>query len=181
MNPWHDVQVDEEAVAESFPAVIEIPKGDKNKYELDKETGMLRLDRVLHGAVHYPANYGFIPRTFCADGDPLDVLVLGLEPVYPLTLVDARAIGVVRMRDEKGADDKIIAVSVHDPAFCDYRDHSELPHYTVDEIRKFFEEYKTLERKEVVIDEIQGPGEALDIIREALDLYGKLYRQGGRS
>ena len=99
MNPWHMVQVDVDAAEISFPAVIEIPKGDKNKYELDKETGLLRLDRVLHGAVHYPANYGFIPQTFCADGDPLDVLVLGLEPVYPLTVIDARAIGVVRMRD----------------------------------------------------------------------------------
>ena len=180
MNPWHMVQVDVDAAEISFPAVIEIPKGDKNKYELDKETGLLRLDRVLHGAVHYPANYGFIPQTFCADGDPLDVLVLGLEPVYPLTIVDARAIGVVRMRDEKGADDKVIAVSIHDPAFCDYRDHAQLPHYTVDEIRKFFEEYKTLEKKEVVVGEIQGPGQALDIIREAFALYGRLYREVGR-
>ena len=143
-------------------------------------TAVLRLDRVLHGAVHYPANYGFIPQTFCADGDPLDVLVLGLEPVYPLTVIDARAIGVVRMRDEKGADDKVIAVSIHDPAFCDYRDHAQLPHYTVDEIRKFFEEYKTLEKKEVVVGEIQGPGQALDIIREAFALYGRLYREVGR-
>src|SRR5690606_23644449 len=129
----------------------------------------------------YPANYGFIPCTFAADGDPLDVLVLGLEPVYPLTIVDARAIGVVRMRDEKGADDKIIAVSVNDPAFCEYRDHVQLPRYTVDEIRKFFEEYKTLEKKAVVIDEIQGPAQAIEIIREAFALYGRLFGQGGRT
>ena len=99
--------------------MIEVPKGSKNKYELDKETGLLRLDRVLYSAVHYPADYGFIPRTFCDDGDPLDALVLGQEPVHPLTIVEARAIGVMRMRDEKGIDDKIVAVSVRDPAFAD--------------------------------------------------------------
>ncbi len=116
MHAWHDVYVDDHLVATAFPVVIEVPMGSKNKYELDKETGLLRLDRVLYSAVHYPANYGFIPRTYCEDGDPLDVLVLGQEPVTPLTLMEARAIGVMRMRDEKGLDDKIIAVSVKDPA-----------------------------------------------------------------
>ena len=109
MHPWHDCYVDDAIVGTAFPVVIEIPKGSKNKYELDKETGLLRLDRVLYSAVHYPADYGFIPRTFCDDGDPLDALVLGQEPVYPLTIVEARAIGVMRMRDEKGIDDKIVA------------------------------------------------------------------------
>ncbi len=112
MHPWHDVYVDEQLIEREFPVVIEVPRGSKNKYELDKETGILRLDRVLYSAVHYPANYGFIPRTFCDDGDPLDVLVLGQEPVDPLTIVEARAIGVMRMRDEKGLDDKILAVCV---------------------------------------------------------------------
>ena len=102
MHPWHDSYIDDSLIATAFPVVIEIPKGSTNKYELDKETGLLRLDRVLYSAVYYPADYGFIPRTFCDDGDPLDVLVLGQEPVYPLTIVEARAIGVMRMRDEKG-------------------------------------------------------------------------------
>ena len=126
MHPWHDTYVDEAVIATGFPVVIEIPKGSKNKYELDKETGLLRLDRVLYSAVHYPADYGFIPRTYCDDGDPLDALVLGQEPVYPLTIVEARAIGVMRMRDDKGIDDKIVAVSVRDPAFADYTDKSQL-------------------------------------------------------
>jgi inorganic pyrophosphatase len=111
MHPWHDCYIDESVITTAFPAVIEIPKGSTNKYELDKETGLLRLDRVLYSAVYYPADYGFIPRTFCDDGDPLDVLVLGQEPVFPLTIVEARAIGVMRMRDEKGIDDKIAADS----------------------------------------------------------------------
>ena len=137
MHAWHDVYVDDKVVDRAFPAVIEVPRGCKNKYELDKETGLLRLDRVLYSAVYYPANYGFIPRTFCDDGDPLDVLVLGQEPVYPLTIVEARAIGVMRMRDDKGLDDKILAVSVRDPAVADYRDRSELPSHTEREIRRF--------------------------------------------
>ena len=120
MHPWHDCYIDSTLVKKSFPAIIEIPKGSTNKYELDKETGLLRLDRVLYSAVYYPADYGFIPRTFCDDGDPLDVLVLGQEPVHPLTIVEGRAIGVMRMRDEKGIDDKIVAISVRDPSFADY-------------------------------------------------------------
>ena len=127
MHPWHDCYVDDYSVERSFPVIIEVPKGSKNKYELDKETGLLKLDRVLFSAVHYPANYGFIPRTYCDDGDPLDVLVLGQEPVHPLTIVEARAIGVMRMRDEKGLDDKIVAVSITDPAFLEYTDHTQLP------------------------------------------------------
>ena len=122
MHPWHDTYVDDAVIATGFPVIIEIPKGSTNKYELDKETGLLRLDRVLYSAVHYPADYGFIPRTYCDDGDPLDALVLGQEPVYPLTIVQARAVGVMRMRDEKGIDDKIVAVSVRDPSFADYTD-----------------------------------------------------------
>ena len=137
MHAWHDIYVDDHLSEKAFPVVIEVPMGSKNKYELDKETGLLKFDRVLYSAVHYPANYGFIPRTFCEDGDPLDALVLGQEPVVPLTILEARAIGVMRMRDEKGLDDKIIAVSVRDPAFADYTDHPQLPGYILREVRRF--------------------------------------------
>jgi len=176
MHPWHDTYVDESVVATGFPVVIEIPKGSKNKYELDKETGLLRLDRVLYSAVHYPADYGFVPRTFCDDDDPLDALVLCQEPVYPLTIVQARAIGVMRMRDDKGIDDKILAVSIRDPAFADYMDKSQLPAHLLREVKRFFQDYKILENKQVIIEDLLGPVEAITIINEALDLYRKLRR-----
>ena len=176
MHAWHDIYVDDHLIEKAFPVVIEVPMGSKNKYELDKETGLLKLDRVLYSAVHYPANYGFIPRTFCEDGDPLDALVLGQEPVNPLTMMDARAIGVMRMRDEKGLDDKIIAVSVRDPAVTDYTDHRQLPAHLLREIRRFFEDYKTLEHKQVVVEDFMGPVDAIRIVQEGLDLYRKLRR-----
>jgi inorganic pyrophosphatase len=176
VHPWHDIYVDDQLVDREFPVVIEVPKGDKNKYELDKETGFLRLDRVLYSSVHYPANYGFVPRSYCDDGDPLDALVLGQEPVHPLTIVEARAIGVMRMRDDKGIDDKIIAVNVRDPAVSDYRDRDQLPAHTEREIRRFFQDYKVLEQKEVVVENILGPGDAVTILREALELYRRLRR-----
>src|ERR687886_699766 len=167
-HPWHDIPLTEDHTA-SFPAYIEIPKGSKNKYELDKDTGLLRLDRVLYSAVHYPADYGFIPQTYCDDGDPLDALVLGQEPVYPLTIVPARAIGVMRMRDEKGVDDKIVAVSVGDPSFADYTDKEQLPPHVLREVRRFFEDYKALEHKQVVVEDLLGPQEALVVVRDALE------------
>ena len=176
MHPWHDAYVDDAQIATAFPVVVEIPKGSTNKYELDKETGLLRLDRVLYSAVHYPADYGFIPRTYCDDGDPLDVLVLGNEPVYPLTIVEARAVGVMRMRDEKGIDDKIVAVSVNDPAFAHFVDKAELPAHVLLELRRFFEDYKSLEHKQVVVEDLLGPDQAVAIIREALELYRRLRR-----
>ncbi len=176
MHPWHDIYVDDQQVDREFPVVIEVPKGDKNKYELDKETGFLRLDRVLYSAVHYPANYGFVPRSYCDDGDPLDVLVLGQEPVYPLTIVHARAIGVMRMRDDKGLDDKILAVNVRDPAVADYHDREQLPAHVEREIRRFFQDYKVLEQKQVVVEDIQGPADAFAILRDALELYRRLRR-----
>src|SRR6184192_848491 len=126
MHPWHDVELGD-AIESGFRAIIEIPKGSKVKYELDKRTGLLWLDRVLYSAVHYPANYGFLPQTYCDDGDPLDVLVLGQEPVLPLCILRARAIGVMTMRDEKGQDDKIVAVHVDDPEYAHYTDIAELP------------------------------------------------------
>ena len=176
MHPWHDVYVDDQLVDSAFPVIIEVPQGSKNKYELDKETGLLRLDRVLYSAVHYPANYGFIPRTFCDDGDPLDALVLGQEPVFPLTLVVARAIGLMRMRDDKGLDDKIIAVAVHDPSVADYFDHKQLPNHVGREIKRFFQDYKVLENKTVEVEDFLGPAEAFQVLRESLDLYRKLRR-----
>ena len=178
MHPWHDLYVDDHTITDNFPVVIEVPMGSKNKYELDKESGLLRLDRVLHSAVYYPANYGFIPRTFCDDGDPLDALVLGQEPVHPLTVVTGRAIGVMRMRDEKGIDDKILAVSVHDPAYVDYTTHSQLPAHTLREIRRFFQDYKTLEGKAVEVDDFQPGKTALPVIEQALERYSQQRRRG---
>ena len=177
MHAWHDIYVDETLVEREFPVVIEVPRGSKNKYELDKETGFLRLDRVLYSAVHYPANYGFVPRSYCDDGDPLDALVLGQEPVFPLTIVEARAIGVMRMRDDKGVDDKIVAVSVRDPSFEGYTDKGQLPAHVLRQVRRFFEDYKVLEHKQVVIDDMLGPADAVRIIGEALELYRRLRRR----
>jgi len=166
MNPWTDIPLPDDA-EKPFPALIEIPRGSRNKYELDKDTGLLRVDRVLYSAVFYPANYGFIPRTYCDDGDPLDVLVLGQEPVVPMCIMDCRAIGAMRMRDEKGGDDKLIAVHVNDPAVSHYRDIGELPPHQLAELRRFFEDYKTLEKKQVIVENFVGPFAALDIYRKA--------------
>jgi inorganic pyrophosphatase len=182
MHPWHDTDVDESQIATVFPVIIEIPKGSTNKYELDKETGLLRLDRVLYSSVHYPADYGFIPRTYCDDGDPLDALVLGQEPVFPLTIVEARAVGVMRMRDEKGIDDKIVAVSIRDPWFADYRNKEQLPPHVMRQLRRFFEDYKILEHKQVVVEDMLGVEEAIGIIRAAFRMYKELRRSDlGRS
>jgi inorganic pyrophosphatase len=172
-HPWHDIALPER-VEDGFPALIEIPSGSKNKYELDKETGLLKLDRVLFSAVHYPANYGFVPRTYCDDGDALDVLVLGQEPVVPLCIVHARAIGVMSMRDEKGLDDKLIAVSVHDPAYVQYTHMKQVPTHTLAELKRFFEDYKTLERKTVVVEDFSGPEDAIRVLRESMKAYTEL-------
>ena len=170
MNPWHDVELGEE-IPRDFRCVIEIPKGSKVKYELDKQTGLLWLDRVLHSAVHYPANYGFLPRTYCGDGDPLDVLVLGQEPVVPLCILRARAIGVLSMSDDKGLDDKIIAVHLDDPEYAHYRDVAELPPHRLKEMQRFFLDYKVLEQKAVDVERIRGPAAAERVIRDAVQLY----------
>ena len=170
MNPIHDIPLPSLA-DEVLPAVIEVPKGSKNKYELDALTGLLRLDRVLYSSVHYPANYGFIPRTLSRDGDPLDVLVLMQEAVVPLTYLRVRPIAGFEMRDEHGVDDKIIAVAVDDPAFSDYRDARELPRHVVAEIQRFFQDYKVLEGKKSEVDELYSRDRALEIIREARAAY----------
>jgi inorganic pyrophosphatase len=175
MHPWHDYPIDADALERFFPVVVEVPMGSKNKYELDKASGLLRLDRVLHSAVVYPANYGFVPQTYCDDGDPIDVLVFAQEAVHPLTVVDVRAIGVMKMRDEKGGDDKLLAVAVGDPAFADYHDFRELPKHVMREMQRFFLDYKVLEGKDVVVEDPLGPDEALQILRAAVADYRKKF------
>jgi len=176
LHAWHDVPLGDR-IEEYFSAVIEIPKGSKMKYELDKDTGLLRVDRILHSAVHYPANYGFLPRTYCEDGDPLDVLVLGQEPVVPLCVMRARAIGVLAMSDEKGRDDKVIAVHVDDPEYEPYRDIAELPRHRLKELERFFLDYKALENKVVNVEDLKGRARAEDIVREAARLYATTIRR----
>jgi inorganic pyrophosphatase len=170
MHAWHDVELGGD-IARHFNAVIEIPKGSKVKYELDKTTGLLSVDRVLHSAVHYPANYGFVPQTFCEDGDPLDVLVLGQEAVVPLCIMRARAIGVMTMSDEEGQDDKVIAIHVDDPEYEHYRDIAELPPHRLRELERFFLDYKALEDKVVNVDQFRGRADAERTIRDAMRLY----------
>ncbi len=170
MHPWHDVPLGEDPTV-LFQCVVEIPRGSKTKYEVDKETGLLRLDRVLYSAVHYPANYGFLPRTYCEDGDPLDVLVLAQESVVPLCIVRARPIGVITMNDEKGKDDKIIAVAADDPEFNGYEEISQLPPHRLREVKRFLQDYKVLEKKAVNVDRIRGHRDATQAIRRAVKLY----------
>lgn len=174
MNPWHDLKLGDK-VPELFPAVIEVPKGSKNKYELDKDSGLIRVDRVLFSSIHYPANYGFIPRSYCDDNDPLDVLVLGQEPVVPLTILMAKPIGVMKMRDNGEADDKVIAVHANDPEFNHYRSIHELPPHRVAELRNFFENYTALERKEVVVDHFLDAADAERTVAEAVELYRRRF------
>lgn len=175
MNIWHDIAKDRIKKDHCF-AVIEISKGGKNKYELDKQTGMLMLDRVLYTSTHYPANYGFIPRTFADDGDPLDILVLCQESIQPMTLVDCYPIGVIKMIDNDSADEKVIAVPKNDPSYNLYRDVSELPAHMFDEICHFFEVYKTLEaNSSTVVTEVLGRPEAEKTIQASIDAYEKKY------
>ncbi|MCU0417493.1 MAG: inorganic diphosphatase [Cytophagaceae bacterium] len=175
MNPWHHVSFGEEA-PEIVQSIIEIPKGSKAKYELDKETGLLRLDRVLFSAVHYPANYGFIPRTYCEDKDPLDVLVISQVEVVPFCIVNAKVVGVMRMVDNGESDDKIIAVAADDISVNHINDISELPPHTILEVQRFFEDYKKLENKEVKVEGFLGREEALGIVEESIQLYKKMFK-----
>ena len=170
MNIWHDI-AKSRITPEKFTAVIEISKGGKNKYELDKETGFLRLDRVLYTSTHYPANYGFIPRTYADDGDPLDVLVLCSEALIPLTLVECKPIGVLEMRDNDSYDEKIIAVPINDPSYNGFESISQIPRHIFDELSNFFEVYKTLEGVQTEVTGIRGVFDALSVIRKSIELY----------
>lgn len=176
-HAWHDVTPGENLPRE-FTAVIEIPLHSSVKYELDKQTGLLRLDRILYSAVHYPANYGFIPQTYAEDDDPLDVLVLCQEEVAPLTLVKGRAIGLMTMVDSGRKDHKILAVAVNDPEYNGFQEANELPAHRLSMLRRFFQDYKTLEGKSVEVDEFQPAATALPIIEEALERYSELRRRG---
>jgi inorganic pyrophosphatase len=175
MNPWHHVSFGDEA-PEILQSIIEIPKGSKAKYELDKETGLLRLDRVLFSAVHYPANYGFIPQTYCEDKDPLDVLIISQVEVVPFCIVNAKVVGVMRMIDNGESDDKIIAVAADDISVNHINDISELPPHTILEVQRFFEDYKKLENKEVKVEGFLGKKEALEIVNESIALYKKMFK-----
>lgn len=169
-HPWHDLEIGPGAPA-VFNCVVEISKGSKVKYELDKKTGLIKVDRILYSSVVYPHNYGFIPRTLCEDNDPLDVLVLMQEPVLPGCFLRARAIGLMPMIDQGEKDDKIIAVCADDPEFRHYKDISELAPHRLQEIRRFFEDYKKNENKEVAVDAFLPSSTAVEVIRHSMDLY----------
>ncbi|MFM8269112.1 MAG: inorganic diphosphatase [Pseudomonadota bacterium] len=177
MHPWHDIDPGTE-IESHLNAVIEIPMDSKIKYELDKTTGFLKVDRILFSSVHYPANYGFIPQSYCDDKDPLDVLVLGQLAVAPLSILRVKPIGVMKMVDQGEADDKIIAVHADDPEYNHYDSLEALPPHRMAEVRKFFEEYKSLEQKKVVVEKFLDRKEAVSIIKEALNSYKKHFLQG---
>lgn len=170
MNPWHHVSIGDNA-PEIVNGIIEIPKNTRAKYELDKESGLLMLDRVLYSSVYYPANYGFIPRTYCDDKDPLDILVLSQIDVVPLCIVPAKVLGVMRMLDQGEADDKIIAVALNDMSWNHYNDISELPSHFKKEIKNFFEDYKKLENKTVKVEDFLGKKVAIEIVNKAIADY----------
>jgi inorganic pyrophosphatase len=175
MNPWHDIDKGR-VTPENFVAIIEIPKGSKKKYELDKATGLIRLDRILFTATHYPSNYGFIPRTYADDKDPLDVLVLCSEILDPLTMVECYPIGVVKMVDNNEVDEKIIAVPFRDPVYSGYRDISTLPQHIVQEISHFFEVYKELEHSETSVKMTMDREKAVTIIQDCIRAYDEAFK-----
>lgn len=170
INIWHDISP-KRITPTDFMSVIEIPKGSKQKYELDKETGLLMLDRILYTSTHYPANYGFIPRTYADDLDPLDVLLLCSEPIQPLTLVRSYPIGVISMIDNGRNDEKIVAIPYNEPTYKQYTSIEQLPKHIFDEMSHFFSVYKALENKETAVNEVMGPIEAVKIISDAIDNY----------
>ena len=176
MNIWHDIAKDR--ISEKrFEVLIEIPKGSKCKYELDKETGILRLDRVLFTSTVYPANYGFIPRTLAPDNDPLDALVLCSDAIYPMTLVTCVAIGVIKMVDDGMRDEKIICVPVNDPTYRGYADIRELPSHIFDEMMHFFDVYKALELKQTAVEKIMGHDSAMATIQKSIENYNKKFNK----
>ena len=177
---WHTMST-QRVTPTDFVCVIEISKGSKNKYELDKQTGALRLDRILYTSTHYPANYGFIPRTYADDGDPLDVLVLCSECIRPLSLVECYPIGVITMRDQGKMDEKIIAIPFTEPTYNMYRDISALPKHIFDEMMHFFEVYKVLEHKKTSVKEIMGRENAIAIIEKSIENYKRFIGNGDRA
>ncbi len=177
VHPWHDVTPGAK-IPNEFSAVIEIPFGSSVKYELDKSSGLIKLDRILYSAVYYPANYGFIPQTLAEDDDPLDVLVFCQETVAPLTLIQARTIGLMTMVDCGKKDHKIIAIATEDPEFNSYREAAEMPPHRLRMLQRFFQDYKQLEGKAVDVDEIQPAEKAFPIIEDALHRYSQQRRKG---
>ncbi len=171
-HPWHDVPVGDNA-PEEFNVIVEIPKGSKVKYELDKETGLLLVDRILYSSVVYPSNYGFIPQTLGDDNDPLDILIMMQEPVQPLSILRAKPIGMMPMVDDGENDEKIICVHLDDPEYRRYEHFNDLPEHRTDELQRFFRDYKTLEDKEVSVGEVYGPDKAKEVLLHAMDLYKK--------
>ncbi len=169
-HPWHDIPIGEDAPDE-LNIVIEVSKGSKVKYEIDKETGFLEVDRILYSSVVYPENYGFIPQTLADDDDPLDVIILMQEPVQPLSILEVRPIGLLPMVDEGENDENIICVHVEDPQYMEFSHVNEFPEHRLNEIKQFFKEYKNLEDKEVEVGDIKGPEEAKEYIQRAIELY----------
>ena len=175
-HPWHGISPGRDA-PEYVHGIVEIPKGSRAKYELDKDTGLIKMDRVLYSSVYYPANYGFIPQTYGEDHDPLDILVLSQIEITPMCIVDARVIGVMRMIDHGEADDKIIAVAEGDMSVNHINDITQLPTHFFRELRTFFEDYKKLEKKTVVIEEFQSKDLALEIITQGIKDYKKKFKE----
>lgn len=171
-HPWHEVSIGDNP-PELINGIIEIPKGSRAKYEIDKDSGLIKLDRVIYASMYYPLNYGFIPQTLGEDHDPLDIVVLTQVSVVPRCLIQSKVIGVMRMIDQGEADDKIIAVAVNDVSVSHINDVSELPEYFRVELKHFFENYKTLEKKKVVIDEFESKEKAKEIIVQSIELYKK--------
>ncbi|MBI3138939.1 MAG: inorganic diphosphatase [Sphingobacteriales bacterium] len=175
-HPWHGATFGDKAPA-TVNAMIEIPQGSRSKYEVDKETGLLKLDRVIYSSFQYPINYGFIPQTLGLDGDPLDILVICSQSIHSLCLVEANVIGNMQMIDSGQEDDKIIAVAAKDPSVNHIRRIEELPQHFLLELKNFFEQYKVLENKKVEIDTFQDQGIAFKIIRDSIDLYNETFRK----
>ncbi|AZQ44034.1 inorganic diphosphatase [Nonlabens ponticola] len=175
-HPWHDISPGDN-VPETVTGIIEIPKNTRAKYELDKESGMLILDRVIYSSMYYPTNYGFIPQTYCDDNDPLDILVLSQIEIVPMCLVEAKVIGVMQMMDGGEMDDKIIAVAANDMSVAHFNDVHELPEYWLKEMRNFFEDYKKLENKTVDVEDFQGREKAMEIVQQSIVDYKEKFKK----
>lgn len=174
LHPWHGVETGQNA-PEYVNCIVEIPQGSRSKYEIDKASGLLKLDRVIYSSFHYPANYGFIPQTYGDDKDPLDILIISSMSIQPMCIVEAKVIGVMQMLDGGEGDDKIIGVAAHDPAINYYENIEELPKHFFNELRHFFEQYKVLEKKSVKVEEFGNKQQALGIIKEAMESYNNLF------